>query len=161
VLATVNGDVWTFERPDRSGAVVIASGGLLFWAPLLMLVFRQKYPRWWFDWSVELLRFNNRVGAYALLLRDEYPSTDDHQAVHLDVPYPDARRSLNRWLPLIKWFLAIPHYAVLAVLWIAGIIVVIIAWFAILFTGRYPASLFRFVGQLAANRAGGPDSAAS
>ncbi len=146
VLATVNGGVWTWQPADRSTVVVFAAaGGLLFWGPLLMIVVRQKYPRWWFDWNLALLRFQNRVGVYAALLRDEYPSTDEEQAVHLAVPYPDVKRDLNRWLPLVKWFLAIPHYIVLAVLWIGGVVAIIIAWFAILFTGRYPQGLFRFV----------------
>jgi hypothetical protein len=110
-----------------------------------MILFRQKYPRWWFDWNLELLRFQNRVGVYFALLDDRYPSTDEHQAVRLDFPYPDARRDLNRWLPLVKWFLAIPHYVVLLFLWLAAFVCVILAWFAILFTGRYPQGLFEFV----------------
>ena len=105
---------------------------------LLMILFRRKYPRWWFDWNLELQRFGNRVGVYVALMDDRYPSTDDHQSVHLDYPYPDAARELNRWLPLVKWFLAIPHYIVLFFLEIAAFVVVVIAWFAILFTGRYP-----------------------
>ena len=109
-----------------------------------MILFRQKYPRWWFDWNVEFLKFCNRVTAYLLLLRDEYPSADDEQAVHLDIPYPDAREELNRWLPLVKWFLAIPHYFVLVLLTITAVVVAVIAWFAILFTGRYPRGLFDF-----------------
>jgi len=149
VLAAVNGGVWTWSPPGRTAVIVIGTaGGLLFWGPLLMILFRQKYPRWWFDWNVELLRFHNRVGAYAALLRDEYPSTDEQQAVHLDVPFPDVKRDLNRWLPLVKWFLAIPHYVVLAVLWIGGVVAIVIAWFAIVFTGRYPTGLFRFVADL-------------
>jgi TRAP-type uncharacterized transport system fused permease subunit len=121
-----------------------AVGGILACPVLLMLLFRKKYPRWWFDWNLELSRFVARVGAYASLLRDEYPSTDEQQAVHLDFAYPDANQ-LNRWLPLVKWFLAIPHYIVLWFLGIAAIVCVIIAWFAILFTGRYPRSLFDYV----------------
>src|SRR6266480_2023354 len=105
--------------------------GILFLPPLLMIVFRQKYPRWWFDWNRELMRFSNRVGAYLALLDDTYPSTDEHQSVALDFPYPDAKQDLNRWLPLVKWFLAIPHYFVLVFLWLAVLISVIIAWFAI------------------------------
>ncbi len=120
------------------------AGGLIFLALMLMLVFRQKYPRWWFDWNLALTRFGTRVSAYLLLLRDEYPSTDEEQAVHLDIPYPDAKQGLNRWLPLVKWFLAILHYVVLVFLWIAAIVCAIIAWFAILFTGRYPRGLFDF-----------------
>jgi hypothetical protein len=124
---------------------VAGAGGLLFFGPLLMILFRRKYPRWWFDWNLELLRFSNRVSVYLTLMDDRYPSTDEQQSVHLDYPYPDAQRELNRWLPLVKWFLAIPHYIVLFFLYIAAIVVVIIAWFAILFTGRFPADLFRFL----------------
>jgi hypothetical protein len=121
------------------------TAGLLFFAPLLMIVFRQKYPRWWYDWNLELMRFSNRIGVYLALMDDTYPSTDEHQSVRLDFPYPDARDGLNRWLPLVKWLLAIPHYIVLVFLWLAAIVCVIFAWFAILFTGRYPRGLFDFV----------------
>ena len=117
---------------------------ILFLPVLLTLVFRQKYPRWWFDWNLNLSRFLARVGAYALLLRDEYPSTDEEQAVHLDFAYPDAQR-LDRLLPIVKWFLAIPHWIVIGFLWMGAMVCVVIAWFAILFTGRYPRNLFDFV----------------
>ena len=123
---------------------IAGGGGLLFLPPLLMILFRQKYPRWWFDWNLNLLRFTNRVTAYLALLDDRYPSTDEEQAAHLDFPYPDAHQ-MNRWLPLVKWLLAVPHYVVLFFLAIGAVVVVIIAWFAILFTGRYPRSLFDFV----------------
>jgi hypothetical protein len=128
-----------------SASHVVGSGGILFLATVLMLLFRQKYPRWWFDWNLALTRFGARVAAYLALLRDEYPSTDEEQAVHLQIAYPDAKRELNRWLPLVKWLLAIPHYVVLWLLGIAAFVCVVIAWFAILFTGRYPRSLFDFV----------------
>jgi hypothetical protein len=121
------------------------TGGILFLPALLMLVFREKYPRWWFDWNLELMRFSNRIAVYLALMDDAYPSTDDHQSVRLDFPYPDAQAGLNRWLPLVKWLLAIPHFIVLAFLWLAAIVCVICAWFAILFTGRYPRGLFDFV----------------
>ena len=110
-----------------------------------MILFRQKYPRWWFDWNLELQRFSNRVGIYLALMDDSYPSTDEHQSVHLEYRYPDAGRDLNRWLPLVKWLLAIPHYIVLFFLDIAALVVVIVTWFAILFTGRYPRGMFDFV----------------
>jgi hypothetical protein len=144
VLGTLEGGSWSTGAHDQWqwGA---ATGGLLFFGPLLMILFRQKYPRWWYDWNLELLRFENRVGAYLALLDDRYPSTDEHQSVRLDFPYPDAERDLNRWLPLVKWFLAIPHYLVLVFLWIAAFFVIIFAWFAILFTGRYPRGAFEFV----------------
>ncbi|HUL01618.1 MAG TPA: DUF4389 domain-containing protein [Gemmatimonadales bacterium] len=121
------------------------SGGVLCGAASLMLAFRQKYPRWWFDWNLALIRFSMRVSAYTALLRDEYPSTDDEQAVHIAIRYPDAARDLDRWKPLYKWFLAIPHYVVLACLAVAVCACVVLAWFAILFTGRYPRGLFDFV----------------
>ncbi len=122
-----------------------AAAGVVVLPLVLMLLFRQKYPKWWFDWNLALTKFGARVEAYFLLLRDEYPSTDEEQAVHIDIPYPDAKEGLNRWLPLIKWFLAIPHYIVLFFLGIAAIVSVVIAWFAILFTSRYPQGLFDFV----------------
>jgi hypothetical protein len=123
----------------------LGGGALLFLAPLLMILFRQKYPRWWFDWNLELQRFINRVGVYLALMDDRYPSTTDRQSVQLDYEYPDAERDLNRWLPLVKWFLVIPHLIVLIVLDLATIVVVIGAWFAVLFTGRYPRGIFTFV----------------
>jgi len=122
-----------------------AAGGLVVLPIVLMLLFRQKYPKWWFDWNVALTKFSTRVSAYFMLLRDEYPSTDEDQSVHIDIPYPNAKDDLNRWLPLVKWFLAIPHYIVLWFLGIAAVVSAVIAWFAILFTGRYPRSLFDFV----------------
>jgi len=129
----------------RAGTSSVAAGGVLFCATALMLVFRQKYPPWWFDWNVSLTAFGIRVMAYLALLRDEYPSTDEEQAVHLDIVYPDARLELNRWLPLVKWLLAVPHYIVLFFLYLGAFFAVIGAWFAILFTGRYPRGLFTFV----------------
>lgn len=111
----------------------------------LMILFRRKYPRWWFDYSLELARFTTRISAYLYLLRDEYPATDEEQAVHVEIAYPDVERDLNRWRPLIKWLLAIPHYIVLWLLSIVQMVVVIIAWFAILFTGRYPRGMFDLV----------------
>ncbi|HVY79323.1 MAG TPA: DUF4389 domain-containing protein [Solirubrobacterales bacterium] len=122
----------------------IAAGSLIFVPIVLMLLVKKKYPRWWYDWNLELLRFGNRIGVYVLLMDDEYPSTDARQAVHLDFPYPDAER-LSRGLPLVKWLLAIPHYIVLFFLYIGVFFAVIGAWFAILFTGRYPKGIFDFV----------------
>jgi hypothetical protein len=130
---------------DGGSAGLVAAGGLLFLPSLLMIVFRAKYPRWWFDFNRELMRLTNRVYAYGALLSDKYPSTDEQQYVKLELQYPDARKDLNRWLPLVKWFLAIPHYVVLAVLSVGALFAVVAAWFAILFTGRYPRSLFDYV----------------
>jgi hypothetical protein len=134
---------------DQSGNVVAtSSGGIgtgLFLATVLMILFRKRYPRWWFDFVLELARFGARVGAYFVLLTDTYPSTVDEQSVHLQLDYPDVERDLNRWLPLVKWLLAIPHYIVLFFLSIGAFFAVVIAWFAILFTGRYPRELFDYV----------------
>jgi hypothetical protein len=131
--------------PGGVHIAIVGASVLLFLPTLLLILFRQKYPRWWFDFALALLRFDTRVTSYLLLLRDEYPSVDEEQAVHVDVPYPDVTRDLNRWLPLVKWFLAIPHYVVLLFLNIAAFVVAIVAWFAILFTGRYPRGLFDFI----------------
>jgi hypothetical protein len=145
VAASLGGSEGSFAASREGATIAGGTSGLLFLAPLLMILFRQKYPRWWFDWNLELLRLSNRIGVYLALMDDRYPSTDERQSVALDFPYPDAKQGLNRWLPLVKWFLAIPHYIVLIFLWLAALVVVIIAWFAILFTGRYPRGLFDFV----------------
>jgi len=125
-----------------------AGGGLvagLATATALMIAVRVRYPRWWFDFARELTRFGARVGAYLALLTDRYPSTVDEQSIHLEIEYPDVERDLNRWLPLVKWLLALPHYIVLAVLWLGVVVAVVVAWFAILITGRYPQVLFDYV----------------
>ena len=146
VLGTIGGYSARWGTSTAGTTEVAAGGtGLLFIPPLLMIVFRQKYPRWWFDWNAELLRFANRVGAYFALMDDQYPSTDEHQSVHLRLPYPDAHNGLNRWLPLVKWFLAIPHYIALFFLYIGAFFAVVAAWFSILFTGRYPRAIFDYV----------------
>lgn len=142
----------TVELIDEAGNVIqtatYTSGGViggLFVATALMIVFRVKYPRWWFDFTRELARFSARVGAYLALLTDNYPSTTDEQSVHLELDYPNVERDLNRWMPLVKWLLALPHYIVLAFLLLGVVVAVVVAWFAILFTGRYPRALFDFV----------------
>jgi hypothetical protein len=125
-----------------------AGGGLLVGlacATALMIAVRVRYPRWWFDFARELTRFGARIGAYVALLTDRYPSTVDEQSVHLEVDYPDVERDLNRWLPLVKWLLAIPHYVVLLFLSIGAVLAIVLAWFAILITGRYPKPLFDYV----------------
>ena len=140
VILNEAGEVIRITRETVGGLV---SG--LFTATALMIIFRQRYPRWWFDFSRELTRFGARVGAYAALLTDRYPSTVEQQSVHLDIDYPDVETDLNRWLPLVKWLLAIPHYIVLFFLGIAAFFAVILVWFAILATGQYPRTLFDFM----------------
>lgn len=128
--------------------IAMSSGGVaggLFFATLLMILFRQRYPRWWFNFMLELSRFSARVSAYLLLLTDRYPSTVEKQSVHLEIDYPDVKQELSRGLPIVKWLLAFPHYFVLLILSVGALFAVIIAWFAVLFTGRYPKSLFDFV----------------
>ena len=125
--------------------LIVESGGIVFAATALMLLFRRKYPRWWFDWNLGLTRFGLRVAAYGALLRDEYPSTDEEQAVHVEVPFPDAERDLVRWLPLVKWLLAIPHYLALAVLFVGACFAVVGAWVVILIKASYPRALFDYV----------------
>jgi uncharacterized protein DUF4389 len=145
VLGTIGGYTLQWGSAGHAGAVAIGGTGLLFLPTLLMIVFREKYPRWWFEWNQQLLRFSNRVGVYLALMDDRYPSTDEQQAVRLEFEYPDVRVSLNRWLPLVKWLLAIPHYIVLLFLDIGLLFAAIAAWFAILFTGRYPRGLFGYI----------------
>ena len=143
ILALISG-YFSTEGEEFSIGLMIASGGIWI-ATILMILFRHKYPRWWFDWGLELNRFGARVWAYLFLLRDEYPSSDEEQAVHLDIAYPDVEGQLNRFMPLVKWILAIPHYIVLIVLWLVVIVLTFIAWFAVLIVGQYPRSMFDFV----------------
>ena len=147
VLAAVSGatQIYSSGTGTHARTVAIGAGGLLFAGPFLMILFRQKYPRWWFDWNLELARFSSRVSVYALLLDDRYPSTDEQQSVRLELRYPDVPNELKRWMPIVKVFAAIPHFIVLLFLGLAAFVSVVIAWFAILFTGRYPRSLFDFV----------------
>jgi hypothetical protein len=142
ILALLTG---SWGRYGDWAPVAGVASGVLFIPTALMILFRKKYPRWWFDWNLELMRFSNRVGVYLLLMGDRYPSTDEKQAVHLDFPYPDVDRDLERGLPIVKWLLAIPHYVVLIILYIGVFFAAIGAWFAILFTGRYPRGIFEFV----------------
>ncbi|HTZ51259.1 MAG TPA: DUF4389 domain-containing protein [Spirochaetia bacterium] len=142
ILFLVSGPGWDAKEAVR---FPFMAGGILFLPTVLMILFRWKYPRWWFDWNLALSRFGLRVGAFFFLLTDRYPSTDEEQSVHLKMPYPDVRKDLKAGLPLVKWFLAIPHYIVLAFLLVGAIGAVIISWFAILFTARYPRGLFDYV----------------
>jgi hypothetical protein len=144
IVLTAIGGVTEVATGDNTTRVAAGGSALLFLPPLLLILFRGKYPRWWFDFNVELLRFQNRVGVYVALMDDRYPSTDERQSVQLEIPYPDMAR-LSRPLPLVKWLLALPHYIVLAFLYIGAFFAVVIAWFAILFTGRFPRGLFDYL----------------
>ncbi|MCV2395260.1 DUF4389 domain-containing protein [Actinotalea sp. M2MS4P-6] len=138
-VLTETGEV--IKQTSQTGGGI--AGGL-FLATLIMIVFRQRYPRWWFDFALQFQRFSARVAAYGALLTDRYPSTEDEQSVHLELDYPDAQR-LNPLMPLVKWLLVLPHVVVLAFLWVGSFFAIVIAWFAILFTGRYPRGLFDYV----------------
>ncbi len=144
-LVSTTGSVTIVNEAGEVVRQVGGIGGSLAVATALMIVFRRRYPRWWFNFARELARFTSRIGAFLALLTDRYPSTVEEQAIHLEIDYPEVKRDLNRWLPLVKWFLAIPHYFVLMVLFLLTFFAVILAWFAILFTGRYPRGLFDFV----------------
>lgn len=145
ILTSSGGGIYINEAGNEVSQSGGGIAGALFGATALMLLFRQRYPRWWFDFNLELNRFATRVGAYLFLLTDKYPSTEDTQSVKLNLEYPNAKKDLNRWMPLVKWLLAIPHYIVLVVLVFAAFLATVIAWFSILFTGKYPRSLFDFV----------------
>jgi Domain of unknown function (DUF4389) len=134
------GDTGSSSTQTMTGGV-----GLLVVPVVLMILFRQKYPRWWYDWNFNLMGFVNRVASYGLLMTDVYPSTDEEQNAHLELPYPDVQRDLNRWLPLVKWLLAIPHFILLFFLYVGVFFAAIAAWFAILFTGRLPRGLFDYM----------------
>ena len=146
LMSTITGFSSSYkEFGDTTVTIAVSGVGLLVIPVLLMILFREKYPRWWFDWNLQLQRFANRIGVYALLMDDRYPSTDEEQAVHLEYSYPDVQQDLGRGMPLVKWLLAIPHYIVLFFLSIGVFFAVVIAWFAILFTGRYPRALFDYI----------------
>ncbi len=149
ILSATASETWTIIEDGQVVESVSRSvggiAGSLVAVTALMIIFREKYPRWWFDFAVEFARFGARIGAYLGLLTDAYPSTDEEQSVHLDVDYPDVTADLSRWMPLVKWFLAIPHYIVLAFLFIGAFFAVFFSWWAILFTGRYPQGLFDYV----------------
>lgn len=162
--------VKTFLRPILAIPILIILGGLFgapfFWEQgmwhwkipalpafvigptALMILFKQKYPSWWFDWNLNMTRFSTRVFSYMALLTDVYPSTDDPQGVDLKLYRPNPEEDLVRWMPYLKWFLAIPHYVVLFFLNTAGTMAIVLAWFSILFTGRYPKKLFNFVVEI-------------
>ena len=144
VLGSLSQSDYAVNSGGHNTTYAAGAAGVLFFPVLLMLLFRRKYPGWWFDWNLELTRFTTRVGAYISLLDDVYPSTDEEQSVHLQIERPDGEQ-LSRWLPLVKWLLAIPHFIILGFLYIAVFFVVVFAWFAILFTGRYPRGAFGFV----------------
>ncbi|MET0038683.1 DUF4389 domain-containing protein [Dehalococcoides mccartyi] len=144
ILSLISGGTYEYTV-DQITYSASNAGGIIVMATVFMILVQQKYPKWWFDWNLALSRFCYRFISYLALLRDEYPSTDEEQSVHLNLVYPDVKNNLNRWMPLFKWFLAIPHYIILFFLGLAAFMCTVFAWFTILFTGKYPKSLFDFV----------------
>jgi hypothetical protein len=122
-----------------------AVAGICVLIGFFAILFTRQFPRGLWDFVVNTRRWNENNSAYIALMRDEYPPFSWEPGVYpvtLEVDYPE---EMNRWLPLVKWLLAIPHLIVLSVLYIAAIVVIIIAWFAILFTGQFPRGMFDFV----------------
>ena len=113
--------------------------GLLFLPVLLALVFRGIYPSYVLDFNRALLALSTRVTAYIFLLNDKYPSIEDSADVKITFPEIAGGAKLNRYLPLVKWLLALPLYIVGFVYTIYGLAVLIFTWFTILFTGKMPA----------------------
>jgi hypothetical protein len=111
--------------------------GLLALPAALAIVIRQVYPSYVLAFNEALLSLQTRVDAYLLLLTDEYPSIEENDVVSVTFPEVDAKQ-LNRWLPLIKWLLALPLYLVGIVYVIYAAVLTVIAWFSVLFTGNYP-----------------------
>ena len=111
--------------------------GLLALPAALAIVVRQVYPSYVLAFNEALLSLQTRVDAYILLLTDEYPSIEENDVVSVTFPEVDAKQ-LNRWLPLVKWFLALPLYLVGIVYVIYAAFLTLIAWFSVLFTGNYP-----------------------
>ena len=110
------------------------------------ILFTGRYPRALFDLALLYWGWNSRVTSYLVLLRDEYPPFGEDAAgeypVHVDIPYPER---LSRLLIFVKWLLVIPHIIILALLSAVALAVYVIGWFAILFTGQFPRSMFDFL----------------
>ena len=113
--------------------------GLLFLPVLLALVFRGIYPSYILDFNRSLLALSTRVTAYILLLNDKYPSIEESEDVKITFPDVEGGAKLNRYMPLVKWLLAVPLYIVGVVYAFYGLAVLIFTWFTILFTGKMPA----------------------
>jgi len=126
-------------------ALISTYAEALFFAIAMMLLFKEKYPKWWFEWNIGITKFTYRIAAYVLLMRDEYPATDHEQSVNITIPYPDVKNDLKRWMPLVKWILVIPHIIALIFLFIGVALCTIFALLAILITGKYPKGIFDFI----------------
>jgi hypothetical protein len=119
--------------------------GVITFVAWFAILFTGRYPRAMFEFTEGYLRWNANVFGYVYLLRDEYPPFSDRDGVYpvrFAIEYPNR---LSRWKIFLKWLFVIPHVVVLFFLWVAAAACTVIAWFAILFTGRYPRGLFGFV----------------
>jgi hypothetical protein len=142
-LALVGGQAFNYSDFGDATTISLSGGGgivLAIWAAVLV---RQYIPNWLFDFQVALIRFQARAYGYLALLTDRFPAFEGEYPINFDVRYPD---KLNRWKVAIwKIITSIPHFIILIFLYVAAFVVVVIAWFAILFTGRYPLGLHTFV----------------
>jgi len=120
-----------------SGDMNSLNAGFFALPVALAIVFRQVYPSYLLSFNEALLSLQTRVNAYVCLLTDEYPSIEDNDVVSVTFPEVDAK-ALNRWLPLVKWFLAIPLYVVGIVYIFYGLFLTGCAWISILFSGNFP-----------------------
>jgi hypothetical protein len=142
-LALIGGQAANYGDFDDARAISLGGGGGIVLAIWAAVIVRQYVPHWMFDFQVALMRFEARAAGYLALLTDRFPAFEGEYPINFDVRYPER---LNRWKVAIwKIITSIPHIIILIFLYLAAIVVVVIAWFAILFTGRYPQGLHTFV----------------
>lgn len=113
-------------------------GGFLVLPVVLSLLFRNIYPSYVLTFNKALLELSNRVNVYLLVLSDEYPSIEANQKVRLIYPEIDGGKKLSPWLPLVKWFLAIPLFALGIIYAIYALALTAVAWFKVITKGYYP-----------------------
>jgi hypothetical protein len=133
-LTTFSAATWS-EGSDSG----IGAAGIVFLPTLLALLFRKKYPSFVLTFNHAILELGTRVFAYLFLLNDDYPSIERNPNVAIIFPDVEGGAKLNRWLPLVKWFLAIPHYIVGSIYIALSVFVSVIAWVQTSATGKYPA----------------------
>jgi len=125
----------TFAENDSWG---FGTTGVIVIPALLAIVVRGKYPSYVLTFNHALVELSTRLAAYVLILNDKYPSIEANSKVAVLFPDVEGGKKLNRWLPLVKWFLAIPHYIVGAVYLVISLVVTFIAWIQTSITGKYP-----------------------
>ena len=113
-------------------------GGLLILPVVLSMLFRNVYPSYVLSFNKALLELSNRVNAYVLVLTDQYPSIEANQKLRLIYPEIDGGKKLSPWMPLVKWFLAIPLFLLGIIYAIYGFALTLISWFSVITKGFYP-----------------------